>query len=227
MTQEELQEFLKDEGNKETFDQMAKALGYETPDETKGLKEKNNELIARMKKFRDERDTFKKQLDNIDVEEYTLLKEKVSEKETSSEKLQRELARLQSAVKEKELGYSEYKNRYEKMLIDSNLSSIMDEVGIAPVHKPILQNAFRGKAKLEEDNIIIDNDNLGLPIKEFFQNFANSDTGKIYLKQKENSGTQSRGFNSTSKSVIKRSDWDLMGETARATALKEGATITE
>ena len=40
----DLQEFLKDEKNKEQFQQVVKELGYESPEDVKGLRDKRDEI---------------------------------------------------------------------------------------------------------------------------------------------------------------------------------------
>jgi len=74
MTAEEFKEFLKDEKNQGVFKEIVSALGYKSEEEIKGLSDKKDELLGQLRKVKDERESLKKRVDEIDFDEYIDLK---------------------------------------------------------------------------------------------------------------------------------------------------------
>ena len=230
----DFQEFLKDEGNKKVFADVAKTLGYETPEEIQGLKAKNYELLGNNKKLKEQINEIQKKLDGIDIDSYNDYVNKISTSGKPDDEITKLKRELQTAIKQNE----EYKSKYSALeaelnssVVNSTLSSVFDEIGIDPKHKALLLEAYRGKAKIETTDsgrtVVIDSgDSLGLPAIDYFKKFAESETGKHYLKQPENSGANSSRFTQpASGQKITQTDFNKLLPKQQAEFMNKGGTI--
>lgn len=235
MTLEEFQEFLKDDGNRQVFIEVAKSIGFESQEEIQGLRNKRDELLGTNKKMKEKIAEYEKMLDKIDIEEYNDLKLKNDNKSQGDEfsKLQREFKKLSETYEKVNSEKTALEAEYNNSIISSTISSILDEVGIDPVHKGLLTTAYKGKAKIERDdsgrNVIIDDEGgLGLPAKEFFKKFVETETGKIYVRQPENRGASSGNIKpSGSVKTMKLSDFNTMLPKDRASFMASGGKIID
>jgi hypothetical protein len=215
ITEEEFKEFIQDENNKGLFDEVARAYGYKTEDDIQGLKNKNYELLGKLKTIKTEKEEVQKQLDNIDINGYNDYVSKSSSGKDKSDKSDRELTRIKEALKEKEESYKALERDLNDNLISSSLSKVFDQIKVDPKHKELLSSAYKGKAIVEVDGkerqVVIQNgDGLGLPAKEYFQKWAESDQGKEYLIKPDNSGANSRGFSQGGSRTMKKAEFDKL-----------------
>ena len=230
----DFQEFLKDEGNKKVFADVAKTLGFETPEEIQGLKAKNYELLGNNKKLKEQMNEIQKKLDGIDIDSYNDYVNKISTSGKPDDEITKLKRELQTAIKQNE----EYKSKYSALetelnstTINSTLSSVFDEIGIDPKHKALLLEAYRGKAKTETTDsgrtVVIDTgDSLGLPANEYFKKFAESENGKLYLKQPENTGANSSRFSGISNNQkITQADFNNLQPKQQAEFMSKGGSI--
>jgi regulator of replication initiation timing len=236
MTIDELKEFMKDEKNAEAFKELAKAVGYETPEDINGLLKKNQELILKHKKLREENETIKKTLDEIDMDEYLELKKKVESSGKASDeltKLQRDLKKISDDLEKERKARSESEGFLNRTLTENALIEALDSNGFDSKHKDLLKSAFLGKARIEmEENnrsVVLENgDGLGLPAKEFFKQFAQSENGKVYLRQPDNKGTGASGFSGTGGAkIMKRDQYEKLDPLEKSALIKDGYKLTE
>jgi predicted RNase H-like nuclease (RuvC/YqgF family) len=232
----DLQEFLKDEKNKEQFQQVVKELGYESPEDVKGLRDKRDELLGKVSKYKSTISEYEKKLEE---------KEKMLDKfsgldytEIDKSKGSDELSVLKRKVAKYEEDFSLTKKERDALeaelnntLIKNTLLSTLDEVGIDPVHKNLIISAHMPRAKVEKgDNgrevVIDDGGGLGLPAKEYFKKFTESEAGKIYLKQAENKGSGASKFSGASSGkTISESEFKNMPAKDRPEFIKNGGKI--
>ena len=228
MTQEELKEFLKDENNTVIFGELAKELGYESQDEVKGLKNKKNELLSSWREEKDKRLELEKRLDNIDIDAYNEYVNGNKNKDNSElNKIKRELKEANDRVQK----LSKIENDYNNALKLNAVKDALFENNVDSKHTKILTSAFLGKAKVEVDgdcrNVIInDDDGLGLPPKEFFKNWIETETGKAYLAKPENKGSNSSSF-SSGGSKMSRSEFDKKPALEKKSLIEKGIQITD
>jgi hypothetical protein len=235
ITIDEFKEFIKVEQNAELFKEIVKGLGYESPEEINGLLKKNQELILKQKKLREENDTIKKTLDEIDMDEYLDLKEKVKTSGTATDemtKLQRDLKMINEDLEKEKSGRANAELFLNRTLTENALIEALDSNGFDTRHRDILKSAFQGRAKVEiEDNsrnVVIDTgDGLSLPAKDFFKQFAQTETGKTYLRQPDNKGTGSGGFQGAGGAkTMNREQFNLLPAHEQREAAKS-LTITD
>jgi len=193
----DLQDFISKEENKDQFVKLVKELGFESKEEVSGLRNKRDELLGVNKKLKEKNQEYEKMLDKIDVEEYYDLKNKSGDPEIN--KIKREAEKYKSDYETLKQDREALEAELSNTLVKSTLSGTLDEIGIDPKHKNLIISAHIGKAKVEKTDsgrtvLIDDGDGLGLPINDYFKKFAESETGKVYLKQPENKGANSSRF---------------------------------
>ena len=230
MTIEELKEFLQDDKNRGDFDVLVKSLGYETQDDIQGLKNKNTELVGKLKKIKDEALEKQKVLDNIDLDAYNdYLNGGNKAKNSDLSKAQRD---LKIATEELDK-FKKVDSKFNDVLIRLELERALEESGIDARHKPILTSAFLGKAKVEVDgtdfterSVIIDDDGLGQSPKEYFKKWVETDTGKAYLAKPDNKGGHNSAFNASgSAKKITHEQHDMMTPKQRASFFDNGGEL--
>ena len=229
MTAEEFKEFMQDEKNQETFKGIVSALGYKSEEEIKGLIDKKDELLGQLRKVKDERETLKKRLDEIDIDEYIDLKNSKANKPDKDNDLSRKLEKLNADIEAERKARAEIEAEYNNTLISQALTAEISDK-FDPAHRAILTEAFLRKAKIENDNgkkaVVIDDGKYGLPVNEFFKSFAESDQGKPYLIKPVNTGAGSQPLSGgTDKTIFKRSEIRTNEETRKqyAAAVKAGS----
>jgi len=235
MELKDLQEFIKDEKNAGTFKEMVKALGFETPDEIKGLQKTNYELKSEKKKLQEDYISLQKKLDEVDEDDYAEYKKSKSSgagaKGDEISKFQRDLKKLTDQLNGEIQKNQKIETEYNESL---KRQEINDALGIfdSKDHE-LLRSAFLGKARIEVDNgrrsVVIDNgDGLGLSPKDYFQKYSETDTGKSYLRKPDNRGAGSQSFNGGGGSkTMSRDSWEKMSPESRSSAVKSGITITD
>jgi len=237
MELKDLQEFIKDEKNAGSFKEMVKALGFETPDDIKELKTKNNEVILRNKKLQEDYVTLKKSVDEVDMEEYSELKK---QKESSGskgtdevQKLKRDLQKVTDLLNNKSKSEEKVNQELNETLIKTEIINNLGLHNFDNKYYETILPYFLGKARVEVDNgkrsVVIDNgDGSGLSPKEYFQKYSETDTGKSYLRQPDNRGAGSQSFNGGGGSkTMSRDSWEKMSPESRSSAVKSGITITD
>ena len=234
MTAEEFKEFMQDEKNQETFKGIVSALGYKSEEEVKGLIDKKDELLGQLRKVKDERESLKKRLDEIDIDEYIDLKNSKAKTSDKDNDLSRKLEKLNADIEAERKARADIEAEYNNSLISQALTAeIADKFD--PAHRAILTNAFLGKAKIETDNgkktVVIDDGKYGLPVSEYFKTFAESDAGKPYLIKPVNAGAGAQPLSgAASKTTFKRSEISANEATRKeyAAAMKAGtATLVD
>lgn len=234
MTPEEFKEFMQDEKNQETFKGIVSALGYKSEEEVKGLIDKKDELLGQLRKVKDERESLKKRLDEIDIDEYIDLKNSKAAKSEKDNDLARKLEKLNADIEAERKARADIEAEYNNLLISQALTAeIADKFDSD--HRSILTNAFLGKAKIETDNgkktVVIDDGKYGLPVSEFFKTFAESPEGKPYVKKPVNAGAGAQPLGgAASKTTFKRSEISANEATRKeyAAAMKAGtATLVD
>jgi len=207
MNIEELKAALQDEANAEAFKAIITELGYEGPEDVKGLKVVNQNLKAEKMKVKSELDEAKKRLDEIDVDDYIAYKSQKDDAGGDAGKLQREFAKLQKDYSEVLQKSEQLESEYNNTLRDNVLSEALEGAGFK-THKTILKQALQAKAKVVQEDgkrllLIDDGDGPGLPAKDYIKNFAESEQGRQYLDKPANAGTgvRSTGSNGSAKTM--------------------------
>ena len=219
MTLEELKEFLKDENNKVVFDEIVKSLGYKSQEEIEGLVNKNEQLLKKLVKKKEEFAEKQKLLDSIDVEAYNdYVNSEGDPKRGNSElnKIKRELKEAQDKVEK----FSKIESDYNNSLKLSAIKDALIENKIDSKYTEILTSHFTGKAKVEIDDdsrsiVIEDDDGLGQSPNEYLKKWVETEKGQAYLAKPENTGAGSTGFSGSGGKSIKASELNSLSNNER------------
>jgi hypothetical protein len=240
----ELDEFLKDEKNKEAFGGVIKNLGFYTKEdienETTGLKNTNYNLKGEKLKLQKEYEEIKTKIDEIDFDEIKRLKEgkKPDKGSEEMETLKKQLKTFETKLKQKEDEETSLRSENEKMLKDVSLNEAItakygekQDLYYEPAFKKILIDAYSHKAKIIEKDgkkvVHIDDESLGLlPSKEFFSKLITTDEGKKFAYVPKNTGANGRQFNGSSsgKKAISQTEFDSMSTPDQIAYSKEMKT---
>lgn len=137
-------------------------------------------------------------------------------------------SKISSMQKEHEKKVNELESYTQRVLkgwdnekAENTLISEMNRIGVLPAHFKTLKMAFRNIAAVEENEdgvrgVLMLNDNgLKIPATEYFDNFAQSDEGKMYIAAPQTSGggavggrggRQSIDFNAERNKALQKGD---------------------
>lgn len=231
----DLQEFLKDEKNKEQFQQVVKELGYESPEDVKGLRDKRDELLGKVSKYKSTISEYEKKLeekekmlDKVNTLDYTELDKSKGSDELSV--LKRKVAKYEEDFTLTKKERDALEAELNSTLIKNTLLSTLDELKIDKKHKNLIISAHLPRAKVEKgDNgrevVIESGDGLGLPVKDYFKKFIESD-GSIYLEQPVNTGSGASKYSgSGSGKTVSDQEFKNMSPRERSEFMKNGGQI--
>lgn len=249
MTVEEFKELIQNPEAAKDLIPILKAAGFETPEDIQGLKAKNNEILLKMKKINEEKANLQKLIDDADYQEYLAKKDNPDNSVNNAtqgtgnaefDKAKLEIRKLTSELKklsEEKAKVEEKANQVESIFVkdrkSAQLSAALDAAGFDPKHKSLLINAMQGIAKVDPENnynvIIEDENGLPMPAKEYAIAYANTETGKEYLRKPENKGANSQGFNggSASGKVMQISAYNSMNPKDQAAFMKSGGSLKD
>ena len=185
--------------------------------ETEGLKNKNSELLADIKKQKDSFKSIQDQLDEI-KEAKEKAEQEAAEKSGDVEQIKESLQKSHQKEIEKIRSELEQKSGLlNQTLIDNGLKTALVKANIAPQHLEAVEALIRTKTKAEitdkEGQAIATLD--GVPINEFVETWSQGDTGKHYIAAPKNEGGGANGSNSNGKAVTaKRADMTVSQKTA-------------
>lgn len=231
LTKEQVAEYLKTDEGKEEFKSIAKEFGFEDEDSVKGLKDKNRELLGKMKVIKSEKEKYESLLG--DVDEDTILKALDLAKkgeDNADDKTKRE-------IEQYKLQAEKYNNELQALKVKANNRAIEAELSrsfvannIDPLHHDILTSAIKSKLKVEEvdgkESIIYDDGLYGKPFDEYMGEFVKG-SGQAYIKKPANAGSNSHSMSGGASSVYTREDLkDSTKSREYYKALKEGKSVS-
>lgn len=211
----DIKELLESDEGKEAIKAAATAAAEEA---TKGLKSKNEELLGKLKKEKEDRDELQKKIDEAE-EAKAKAEEEAVLKSGDIEKITKQMEeKYNKLLDEKDTVLSETQTRLNKEVIDKGLTDALTQAGVAPQFIEDLRIAIKAKHKGEvtADGATLD----GKPITDYVSEWSQSDQGKHYLSAPENGGGGAQGANGGGKASTVKAD--LTGDrSARVAALKQ------
>lgn len=220
---------LLDEGKAEEAD---KALSEYMAGQVEGLKKKNDELLADIRKRKDERDELSKRLDALEADKQKL-DEDAATKAGDVEKLKAQLEerygkQIKALTDEKDA----LNGKLKKHVVEEGLTSALVKAGVAPQY----MDAAKALIKTNTEAEIGDNDGLpfakfdGKAVTDFVADWAKSDNGKHFVSAKNNSGGGSNGTNEGGKAsdgkTMTRADFDQLSPAEKSKFSIEGGRLT-
>lgn len=213
ITKEELTELITTEEGKALVGEVAKALGFESQDDIKGLKLKNSQLIAVEKSYKEQLQTIKDQYADIDIEDYKAYQAGKGKKATPGDDIELRKIRqqLDQIAKEKD----EYRAKLEGTTKKSSIHSAISKAGFDPRYGEALYALFERSAKVQQDSagnyqVIIDDGNTVESIEDYALKYSKSDTGKAFLPVPDHKGAGAKSYSGSSQKTMRRSDWERL-----------------
>lgn len=228
ITKEELLEALKTDDGKAV-------LGELIEKEVSGLKKKRDELLADLRKEKDDKKEINDRLEALEKEKEKIEEEKLAKsgdlekiKKTLEEKHAKEVKDLTETIAKKE-------GLLKTHVIGEGLTAALVKAKVSPnlmkAAKALITSEFQGE--------IGDNDGKpfakfdGKAVDEFVTEWAQTDAGKHFVTADGNSGGGSNGANGSGKAgnggkkTMTRSDFDALDPISQAKEGKAGTVIID
>jgi hypothetical protein len=163
-----------------TADQI-KAINSKHEADIDGLKSKNSELINSLKKTKtgseEELKILREFKENAELEEAKRVKDFEKALSLKEEQFNKKLDELTSSK-------NDLNSRYEKIMIDNELSKQLDGLNIDKDFKDAVTALLRPQIQLKEGAAMASDK----PMSEFLKEWAGSDNAKRFIKAPENNG---------------------------------------
>jgi hypothetical protein len=186
---------------------------------TKGLKEKNAELLSDNKKLKDEKKDLAKTAEDLKAEKDEA-EQAAAAKSGDIEKLTKSLeAKFQKQIDEALNGKKQSEERLNQILIDKGLTDELIKIKVAPQFLDAAAALIKSKNKVEVSEV----DGIpsavigGKVIGDFLKEWSQGDNGKNFVQASANGGGGAQGGN-TNKST---DDLSKLSPVARLTAARE------
>lgn len=189
--------------------------------ETKGLKDKNAELLGDVKKLKDASKGVQDQLDELKAAKEAADEEaaaKTGDVEKIKQQLEAKHSKEMNALKEQ---ISAKEGSLHKLLVENGLNEALAKVGVAPQYLEAAKALIQTKNKPE----IVDVDGnstakiAGKAISDFVTEWSQGDSGKHFVAAQHNSGGGASGAHGTGKAYTGKAD--MGGDRAARTAAIE------
>lgn len=198
--------------------------------ETKGLKEKNSELIGRVKKLREGKPDSSAELEAAEKKNDEL-QEALRVATRDKEKAIREKERTEKELSEK---LSSETTAVNRMVVDSGLQANLVKLGVKKEAMATVAGALRQKVtvRVDGDNRIAEID--GKPLADYLEKvWAVSDEGKFFIPAPGSAGSGAppaggaAGGAGNKPAPMKRADFDALDATAQMKYIKDGGKPTD
>lgn len=208
LTKEEVKAVFEDKGNEALFSTVAKTKGLKTPDEMKGLDDKNKELLKEKKEWQSKAKELEIKIQDFEdkVSDYDSLKGK---KEASKEELdtlrkeKRDFERKFKTSEESAKGLQKELDTTTKSMHNSHRDRVLreqlDKINVMENVKSLVFEAHRGRATTETDTsgalhvYVKDEKGESVPIENFYKSWSAADENKDKIKALINKGGGSHG----------------------------------
>lgn len=213
MEKEQILEYLKSDEGKEVMSDIKSEFKLADDDSILGLKNKNRELLGKLKEEKTAKEKYEKLLDGVDEDVLINTIDKVKSgkvvNEDDNAKALRELNLYKQEAEKYKNDYISIKKKAEKGLIQSTLQKAFVKHNIDSAHYDILSEALINKLKIEEnegkENIIFDDGEYGKPFDEYMDEFVKT-KGEYYVKKPVNSGANSKNLGGSNQSAFTKTD---------------------
>lgn len=195
-------------------DEAKAVLAEITEEATKGLKAKNDELLAKLKKAGEEKSEAEKKAEEIEAEKKAAEEEaalKSGDVEKIKQQLEEKHKKELDALKQEKATTD---TRLHDVLVNDGLTTALTKAG---VNNPSYLDAAKAliksshKAEIGESGAMLD----GAPLQEFVTTWTQGENGKHFVSAANNSGGGSNGANGGGQaSGAKKADMSVKEKTA-------------
>lgn len=226
LTKEQIDEALQSDAAKQ-------AIQASVEKQLEALKNKNDELLGKLRGEKDKRSDLEKRLDAIEADKIKA-QETAAAKTGDIEKLRETLEGKYSKQLE---ALTAEKERLNKQLNSHVLGEGLTQSLVKSKVSPHLMDAAKALINTSHKAEVIEVDGKiqaridGVPVSDFVTSWSQSDTGKHFVVADGNSGGGSNGANgrgdAAAGKTVKRDAFEQMTASQRAETFKSGATIID
>lgn len=223
ITKEQLTELINTDEGKALIGDIAKSIGYESQDDIKGLKLKNQQLLAAEKSIKEQMQSVKDAYSDIDLEEYKSFKANKGKQDPANDVEVRKIKQqLEQIAKEKD----EYRTKLEGSTKRSSIFNAISKAGFDPRFNDALYALFDKQAKVQPDSngnysVIVDDGSAVDSIEDFVIKYSKSDNGKAFMPIPEHKGAGAKSYAGSTSKTMKRSDWEQLKGAEKVKAAKD------
>lgn len=206
-------------------------LDAKIAEETKGLKEKNAELLASNKTLKTERDSAKKEVETLTAEKEAAESEAAA-KTGSVEDVKKNLqAKFEKDLAKERETAEAAKRKLNEVLIDKGLHSALVGAKVAPQFLEAASAMILKGHKVEVSEVdgksvaLID----GKAVDSFIKEWSQGDNGKHFVAAGNNGGGHAKGGDGkgSEAKTITRAEFSQLSPNDQAAKMKEGLKVTD
>lgn len=191
MDLEEIKKFL------QTSDEGKAYIESLITEQTEGLKNKNQELLGKNKKFKEERDSALSKITDLEEQNEELEAAKVQKTSDVEAALEKQAKKHQKQVDELTGKLTGSESQIKKLLVDNGLNDALIKANVAKEHIPAVTALLKTTNNIE---ISSDDDTpvamVGdKSLAEYVSEWSQGDMGKLYVSAQDNSGGGAQGSN--------------------------------
>lgn len=192
-------------------------------EQTKGLKEKNTELLGKLK----EKQTYAEQLAEAKEKAELDALERAGNVDALKKQIEDKYGKV---VADKEAAIKDLNGKLHKLVIEDGLTAALAKAGVAP------QFIDAAKALLKNSTQFEIADDLTAKVGEsalsdYVAKWATGEAGKHFIAAPHNAGGGSKGSNGAGKAItgktVLRADFDQMTQADRTSFIRDGGTVTD
>lgn len=211
-----------DPNDKETQEAIKKAVEEALDKEVTGLKSKNNELLAQIKKL--------KAGQEVSPEEYARVERELEEMTAKLTDAEKKLKAASAEIEKQKKLYEAENKIAHQLLVDNGLTEALLKAGVKPEFQKAAKALLAGQVTLvaEGDTKVAKVGDKALG--DFVSEWAKGDEGKHFVAASTNSGGGSPGpgGGEPPKKTMTRAAFDAMtDEAAKMAFFKEGGKLTD
>lgn len=254
ITKEMLEEYFDTEDGKVVLEAMslnwAKELGWKSPEEieneTKGLVKNRNQVLKELntakEKLKEFSDVDKKMLDSLreksifdpeDLEKILSGQARgevpTDEERRAYKKALKDLETYKAEMATKDSLFQKERELRIRTQRENLITSLLNEVKVKPKALPVVMDYMdkRIKSEIGEDGNISFYSNDDLPVKQFIQEWANSEMGKDFIMPLENTGAGNHLKNGGKPLQTSKKEFGEMPPQQQRKFIEEGGQILQ
>lgn len=229
MTEDEIKKALKS-------DEAKAAIAAAIEDATKGLKDKNAELLASLKKEKDEKSDVLKRLDAIEADK-TKAETEAAEKSGDIAKLREQMeSQHKKEIEAKDEQIGKLNGQLNSHVIGEGLTQALVKAKVPPHFldgaKALIQAQYKGEVGEIDGKPFAKFD--GKAVEEFVTGWSQSDAGKHFVSADGNSGGGSNGADGSGKAgnganvkQMARSEFEQLSPSEKVKVSGEGVKLVD
>lgn len=199
-----LKDFEQDLADLDLSDEVKAQIKERADARASGLVSKNEELISKLGKLKDDGTASAAELEQLRQLKNTYEQQQAESQGKYQEALEIAEKRMQSELEKAQSQLSEYQQREQNYLINDGLNKALDSVNIKPELKKAAEALFKSQAVISDGKAMIGETSLS----DFVSEWSQSDEGKAFVQAPHNTGGDATGSQTPSNTNSNVTDID-------------------